>query len=292
MPRFADWLFPHDDLPFPWRHVHPDPLSSTPARSSTSTYILSRDLICRLTGHADGAEVAHLCPRSEDLWFHRNGMERYILNTRRSGLGAVDDAANAILLRADVHHVFDQARFVFVPKSRGDDNGDAIVVVHVMGGSRSLLRLYHNVALLPLQDVAVEFMFARFTWAIFSFLQGFVLAGIPRALSIKAGDDGSQEGIFDRDACRDLIAPRSPSRSRSPKKRNLDTDASDVAGESTFTRRKRARLCTASRLTPTAPPGPLESSQSQGSSDATTPSLSSSRCSHSPLPSNVNYLVE
>jgi hypothetical protein len=47
-----------------------------------------------------------------------------------------------------------------------------------------LLKLYRNVALQQLTGVAVEFLFARFTWTVFSFSEVFLQPGVAWILCI------------------------------------------------------------------------------------------------------------
>lgn len=68
-----------------------------------------------------------------------------------------------MLLRRDIHNLFDKRRLVLVPKQ-------GKLVIHVLGsdaGTPKLLTLYHNRSPLPLSGVSIEFLYARFAWAIF-----------------------------------------------------------------------------------------------------------------------------
>jgi HNH endonuclease len=99
-----------------------------------------RDKSCRLTGAADGYEVAHIVPVSERVgvgWFDANTMAQYTPD----GIGSIHNMSNAIVLRADVHRTFDARAWVIVP------DGDAWVSYILKPGKNDpqLLRLYHNV---------------------------------------------------------------------------------------------------------------------------------------------------
>lgn len=69
-----------------------------------------------------------------------------------------DDPRNVVLLRSDIHTLFDARRFILVSK-----NG--VWVSHAPSGSPDdkLATLYYNVELQPLKKVAVEFLLARFS---------------------------------------------------------------------------------------------------------------------------------
>jgi len=75
--------------------------------------------------------------------------------TSRSGMKpAMDDLSNVMLLRADVHKVFDLQHFVLVPRY-----GD--ICVYVLGDSDQVRRLYHNTKLQPVL-LGPEFLLTRF----------------------------------------------------------------------------------------------------------------------------------
>ncbi|KAI9770815.1 MAG: hypothetical protein M1839_003041 [Geoglossum umbratile] len=159
VPSFAHWRFPHDNLPESWTSCEPLKLPldrQLPRQSSLAEATLARDISCRITNHIEGTEHAHLVPRSEERWFGENGMFRYT-NQQLPGSEPVDDAQNAILLRSDVHTIFDQKRFAIVPKS-------SVLLVHIIapGSSLQLTSLYHNVSLQPLVGVAIQYVLARF----------------------------------------------------------------------------------------------------------------------------------
>lgn len=135
-----------------------------------------------------------------------------------------DDARNAILLRSDIHTVFDQRRLVVVPK------GDSWVFhVFAPGLTGELARLYHNVTLQVLVDVSVECLFARFAWTVFA-QSTFLRQGVSRRLVLVEGEDGSSR-IQDAsgDKCRLIFAAQGvKSRSQSPKKRQRDDILEDL----------------------------------------------------------------
>ena len=179
--------------------------------------LVTRDISCRITNHIEGTEHAHLVPRSEERWFSENGMFRYT-NQQRPGTEPVDDAQNAVLLRSDVHTIFDQKRVGVVPKS-------SALLVHIMapGSSLELIRLYHNVPLQPLVGVAIQYILARFAWTVFAHSMNFIQYGLKRTLCIHIGDGETSTKDFSGEQCRQLFIPGSKSRSQSPRKRQRDT---------------------------------------------------------------------
>lgn len=220
VPTFAHWRFPHDDLPGSWVSCEPPkiPLDRPlPRQSSLGEATLARDISCRITNHIEGTEHAHLVPRSEERWFSQNGMFRYT-NQQRPGSEPVDDAQNALLLRSDIHTIFDQKRFAIVPKS-------SALVVHITapGSSLELISLYHNVSLQSLVGVAVQYLLARFAWTVFAQSINFVQQGLKRSLYIHVGEDEMDIKEFSGEQCRQLFSPGPKSRSQSPRKRQRDT---------------------------------------------------------------------
>lgn len=244
VPSFAHWRFPHDNLPQLWTSCEPPKLPlnrQLPRQSSLAESTLARDISCRITNHIEGTEHAHLVPRSEERWFSDNGMFRYT-NQQRPGSEPVDDAQNAILLRSDVHTIFDQKRFAIVPKS-------SVLLVHILapGSSLQLTSLYHNVSLQPLVGVAIQYVLARFAWTIFAQSVNFVQQGLTRRLCIYVGDGNTSIADLSGDQCRQLLSPGAKSRSQSPRKRQWDAfvapagDEEDNGEEECFRGRKRQR---------------------------------------------------
>ncbi|KAF2740331.1 hypothetical protein EJ04DRAFT_572178 [Polyplosphaeria fusca] len=220
VPSFGHWRFPHDNLPQLWTTCEPPKLPHNrplPRQSSPAEATLARDISCRITNHIEGTEHAHLVPRSEERWFSENGMFRYA-NQQRPGSEPVDDSQNAILLRSDVHTIFDQKRFTVVPKS-------SVLLVHITapGSSLELTNLYHNVSLQPLVGVAVQYLLARFAWTIFAQSINFIQQGLKRSLCIHVGDGETSIKDFTGDQCRQLFFSGPKSRSQSPRKRQRDT---------------------------------------------------------------------
>ena len=86
---------------------------------------------------------------------------------------AIDEPANGIMLRPDVQHCFDDCGFVFYPDAgtgpcgdSPDDGSKPFVTYFINDGFSYLPELFHRrrVALHP--TVSVEFLYARFAYAI------------------------------------------------------------------------------------------------------------------------------
>jgi hypothetical protein len=221
VPTFREWTFPHENLHPCWRtnedHI-PSAQSRFAAPSSLSAAIFSRDQSCRMSGFVEGTQAVHLCPRSEEAWFQRNEMSRYNLNPLLVATGPIEDTANALLLRQDLHTHFDAHKFVFVPKKRKGEEKFSIVT-HMLIASRELGFLNHNVCLKAIPDVDISFLFARFAWTIFTLLGGFLRVGVARTLiGTTISTTPGLPQIFTAVNCRNFLsAPKS--RSQSPTKR-------------------------------------------------------------------------
>jgi hypothetical protein len=70
-------------------------------------------------------------------------MSRYNMGS----VATLDDAANALLLRADFHIAFDKPRIAFFPKLA--TTGEMRLVAHMLEPSMELEHLYHNRELHP-----------------------------------------------------------------------------------------------------------------------------------------------
>lgn len=263
VPSFREWRFPHGNLPSSW--INESRVTSNPSNSycgsNLSVAVSLRDITCRMSDHQEATEMAHLCPHSEDRWFHDNDMQNYVKDPRKTGSGAVNDPSNVILLREDLHTAFDELKFVFVPKSA--TNGDSTLVTHLLVNSSELCRLYQNTELHSIDGIPSEFLLTRFAWSIFHFLEGFLQAGIPRALLISTGHRivlSDERKLYTKH-------PVTRSRSESPKERSrpesvLEADPAEDEYTKSLQNRKRMRRTYSSPLRDTTSASTLASTTS------------------------------
>ena len=163
VPNFQHWQFPpRGQLPPTWEMSRISvPSDTAPMQSSDMTTILAaRDISCRMTLYNDGYEKAHLVPSADDVWFDKNAqlLRPPGIFTPVPNLKSM--TTNIMLLRNDMHTLFDKGYFVFVPKHRQ-------FVTHAFNNNPQLIMLHQNVPLPPLKGLSVECLFARFAWTIF-----------------------------------------------------------------------------------------------------------------------------
>ncbi|KAM3077622.1 hypothetical protein ACMFMG_006953 [Clarireedia jacksonii] len=235
VPTFREWTFPHEGLHPCWQTNHDNIPSAQNSRftaiSSLSAAVFIRDQSCRMSGFTEGTQVAHLCPRSEDAWFQRNEMSRYNLNPLLVSQGPLEDTANALLLRQDLHTHFDAHKFVFVPKkSKSITEREIPIVAHLLMASRELGMLHHNVRLKAIPDVDMAFLFARFAWSMFTLLTGFLRVGVERRLIGTTISTPSGPNILSAADCKSLVPGGFKSRSRSPTKRQRRRSEAEIEG--------------------------------------------------------------
>ncbi|KAL8645679.1 MAG: hypothetical protein Q9210_006572, partial [Variospora velana] len=127
-------------------------------------------------------------------WYQENRMDQYG-DLNRGGRQGINDPSNIMLLRTDLHRAWDKMRFVHTPKR--STTGRLEFVSHVLVYSKELGDLYHN-ARLHLLGVARECLFARFAWAIFPLLSGFLQQGHDRYL-LRANSETSE--LVSADEC-------------------------------------------------------------------------------------------
>ena len=159
-------------------------------------------------------------------WFRSNDMYQYVPQQSQTGDLAIDNPAMALFLRADLHRAFDKFQFIFVPKATG------VLVTHAVESTIELRNLYHN-ATLQQVGAGPQFLFARFAWAIFPFLIGFLQRGQYRLLKLATKQ---KERWVKVDECAELsnntfgrskVAGKS--KSASPTKRSRqDADVEDI----------------------------------------------------------------
>ncbi|KAL7917494.1 hypothetical protein ACQKWADRAFT_324601 [Trichoderma austrokoningii] len=170
---------------------------------ATTDDVGQRDQTCRVTASLLSNETAPIVPQALSEWWQRNNMFMYTTNPDLSSDTRCAD--NAILLRRDLHKMWDDHRFAIVPKA---DRW----VIHVLWNSPSdeLETEYHNLELQPLHGVARHFLFCRFALAILS-RSIFLNQTVPRKL-ITLDSEGTPQ-------VRTISAREAKSRSQSPKKR-------------------------------------------------------------------------
>jgi HNH endonuclease len=218
-PAFEHWSFPHGNLPPMWSklasaaNIGSNNQMAPPSASNLTSAILRRDERCRITSQRDYIETAHLCPRSEIIWFESNYMARYCLNGVLSNDYITDDICNAIALRSDIHTAFDDKTFVIVPK-------ESKWVAHFLGVTYDLGHLYHNTAISLDPTVSVNCLLTRFAWAIFPRVGKFISFGVARDLRLRIMQDGEAKYVNKTVAADEIrkMSTNTRSRSSSPKK--------------------------------------------------------------------------
>lgn len=234
-PSFDHWRFPHDRLPELWSSLNIPGATGRVSGSETNGRSAARhqDRSCRITGSTENTEVAHLVPFACSEWFKDNRMNKY--SHMISMFNAIDDERNLLLLRSDIHGLFDRNRFVLIPK-RIDENTSAtsppahsiILMTHALlpRGSCEISHYYHNRTLQsPVSGITREYLFARFAMSIFcDELYGFF--GSPSKYKVRlynreTGEDATEELYGDGVTNRAQIFPSVGGRVRSisPKKR-------------------------------------------------------------------------
>lgn len=224
VPTFQQWRFPHEKLPELWTRIAPPPpkpvtsVHYTP--SNLSNALRERDGSCRVSGWVDGAQVAHLCPKQADRWWRRNGMARYNMSSSSNS----NDPANTLLLRADLHALFDRAMFVFVPRVMADSE-NAQLGFHLLEPAENLEVSYHGHVLQAVR-ACTEMLFARFAWAILPLIKPFLMGEQRRRVITMAENSAStdKDGFVSPEGCASLFSSKE---SRGAKKRKAD-DASDA----------------------------------------------------------------
>ncbi|KAL8826766.1 MAG: hypothetical protein Q9170_007277 [Blastenia crenularia] len=281
VPDFKRWMFPHHNLPDIWQEVE---LQGSSAARSGSDAVALRDMSCRMTAYVEGCDNSHLCPLAEAQWYQDNRMDQYgALNM--GGRQGINDPSNIMLLRTDLHRGWDRMRFVHTPKR--NTSGAPEFVTHVLAPSKELVDLYHNARLHPL-GAARECMFARFAWAMFPLLSGFLQQGHERYLLRM---ENGTSGLADADACYEYgdswkpanqRTSRTPSPTKKAKRSGQDAGMINNSGEEddygTTTKRVRVALEEHTCIThpdATTPTGP-ESTSDQELPDLTTSQSASS----------------
>lgn len=131
-------------------------------------------------------------------------------SARSLSTSSLGDSQNMLLLRVDIHRLFDQGNFVFVPKG-------GKLAVHVLEAGSEVVNSYHDREMRECR-CAIQFMFARFAWAVFKRLTGFLNTRARRKL-LTAGGNIQELELYKIDMIDFLDGGEVRSRSASPKKR-------------------------------------------------------------------------
>ncbi|POS71692.1 hypothetical protein DHEL01_v209912 [Diaporthe helianthi] len=193
VPSFPDWAFPHDRFrtlgwgPQPRPHGQP----ATAAPQSRPHHPAGQDehpphplptpipmapppipgqtiRRCILSNTSYPLHKAHIIPLAHQRWFGNSGMAMYGL-----GSGLIDNDANALHMRHDLHFVWDAHIFALVPK----EDYYTVHVLHIpQTAVLEFAALWHNV---PVRSEELRqseaFMFAKFAQAIFMLLKPFIV---------------------------------------------------------------------------------------------------------------------
>lgn len=163
VPSFQDWPFPHQELQD--NNASPAGCLWYPPNAAAA----GRCIVTQASGVIQGA---HLVPGADREWFERNVMSQY--GTHHD----VDQSANDIDLRSDIHLAFDEHWFAIVPKAGS-------YAVHLLTAAkistREFAESFHNRPVLPdapipgeAREVPREFLYARFARAVLLLLKPFV----------------------------------------------------------------------------------------------------------------------
>jgi hypothetical protein len=218
-PIFSVWTFPHKNLPPSWPSSVPFIPATT--KSDITSALGQRDSFkCQMSASTEAYEKAHILPVQENEWFHANRMDAYIFNKRWVGTRGVNDVNNMLLLRADLHTLFDEYKFVFIPKKEISSSSGKFVS-HMLTHSRELSQLYHNVQLQSSEKLKPQFLLARLAFSVLPMMEGFLQGNLARKLYTVTGDSYTASA----EECKNFTSTTgarsrnvSPQKSSSPKR--------------------------------------------------------------------------
>ncbi|KAF4999337.1 hypothetical protein FDECE_11533 [Fusarium decemcellulare] len=200
----------------------PQPYREAPIQRSSGDDAIRRDDTCRISASSFPNETAHIIPASQSEWWRRNDMSQYtsapeqIDNTRC--------AENTMLLRRDLHKLWDDGVFAIGPKQ-----GKWVVHVLLNSPRIEIQESYHNLELQPLAGVRREYLLCRFALAIFS-KSHFWNGSLPRKLVfVDADGERPNEQVTREFSAKEYqkqfptTSARSASRNPSPKRQRPPT---------------------------------------------------------------------
>ncbi|KAJ4248107.1 hypothetical protein NW762_012877 [Fusarium torreyae] len=221
VPSFENFKCP-DYLPESWS----DALA--PIEAGVYESAITRDDGCRITGSYLPTESAHIIPQAQSHWWQKNLMYTHVKNLDESFDARCPD--NTIMLRCDLHKIWDDNRFAILPKA-----GSWYTHVLLSSKTTELKDEYHNLELQPLRGVSRYFFFCRFALAIIA-KSSFFRQRERRKLIILDQSGSSRVRDMSVDEYKKLInlTARGTSRSISPTKRQRRDQTDENAEEDEF----------------------------------------------------------
>ncbi|RPD53584.1 hypothetical protein L226DRAFT_571962 [Lentinus tigrinus ALCF2SS1-7] len=165
--NFAAWEFP-ESLPDHWERPLSGPerlqLRQTFGRVSPtemSDVVKGADTKCVVSGFRLSLQTAHILPKEEHVWFNSQKMVRYCYNMS----AGINDTANGVTLRSDIHLCLNRHSCVFYPCEPDD-----YVLYIIQWGEEDYAQLLHRRRVTMPKRVSDKFLYARFAYATFHLL--------------------------------------------------------------------------------------------------------------------------
>jgi hypothetical protein len=109
----------------------------------------------------------------------------------------IDNPANILALKSDLHTCFDKRWFAVVPRAiaEAETPSPTQYITHILlKEAAELWPTYHNTLVQYLHEDSEPYIFARFAWAVLFNVKCFIVAGFPRrVIRIQANNEGRTE---------------------------------------------------------------------------------------------------
>ncbi|KNB13753.1 hypothetical protein FOXG_14076 [Fusarium oxysporum f. sp. lycopersici 4287] len=171
---FEDWQFPHGHLPEPWLLIEHELMEN---KSSMNC--------CLVSGNK--GKPAFLVPQELFPWLQQNRMRDYVaFGDERVGY---QSRANVCHLRADILEDFNHRAFALVPKMTSQ--GYRLIMNYFSAADDLSVpaNVFHNRMVHPLGGARLEFLYARFAYAVFGLVEGFAKTTVRRVTIVEPGLD-------------------------------------------------------------------------------------------------------
>ncbi|KAL2755981.1 hypothetical protein ACRALDRAFT_210879 [Sodiomyces alcalophilus JCM 7366] len=177
---------------------------------------------CVVSNFSFAVENAHLIPKEERTWFQKNEMDLY-----GYGLTGINDEANLLPMKSDIHVCFDKRWFVIVPKTASTISSEPQYVTHIISPeAEEFSPIYQDTIVRP-RTRSKHFLFVRFAWAILLRAKPFLLRDEKRWVLQVSGvdEDGKLQHVREEMSGQRLqqIYGGGGSCSATPMKRSRDT---------------------------------------------------------------------
>ncbi|KAF8598029.1 hypothetical protein BDV93DRAFT_354923 [Ceratobasidium sp. AG-I] len=152
-----------------WESVFNGETRRVMGATDVSVQVKMRDTVCQVTGTRGhlGCQAAHIIPSAEGNWFLKNDLSAFSRDIL-TDLNPTNRPSNMFLMRSDLHFIFNQRFFAFVPKGEH-------LVAHFFNHTQSAPACFpiHNAGFRHPGCLSAHYFLARLAWTVLPWMDQF-----------------------------------------------------------------------------------------------------------------------